>query len=174
SGTYERHRVIRWKWTRLEAHASGPGVVHSVETKTPPIGAREIKADQVPAVPQRHETMRLDVARGALAVLGGVREAQSLLVATGLRDDRERAGVDARRPAPGGWPERHIADRVDASARPGGQRARRRARSDASAGARAAGACASWYWPSLSFSPGARWPSRGAAGTARVSRRLAP
>src|SRR5205823_2017530 len=72
----ERYRIRRGQLSRLEAHPGGAQIVHAIHTKTAPVVATEVVCNQVPAAPQRDQSVRLDVAHAALGVLCGITEAQ--------------------------------------------------------------------------------------------------
>ena len=88
-----------------------------VEPEGAPVVAIEVVGDEVPPMVEGHEPLWLDVPPGQVAAAGGVPEPQAFVVAAGLRDLRQRAGVDhgpARRAADG-----LAAERVHPAPQPG-------------------------------------------------------
>ena len=75
-----------------------------VEPEGAPVVAVEVVGDEVPPMVEGHESLWLDVPPGQVAAAGGVPEPQAFVVAAGLRDLRQGAGVDhgtARRASDG-------------------------------------------------------------------------
>ena len=72
---------------RLARGVAGPvaaGAADAVDAERPPVVAVEVEGDEVPAVAQRDQAVRLDVAPAGAVVAGAVVEAQPVLAAAGL------------------------------------------------------------------------------------------
>ena len=99
---YERGGIPSRKLSGPEPTSGAAEVSEAVEPEGSPVLAAQVKGDQVPASPERHEPVGLHAPFRCFAASARVRETHHFLVPTGLRHGGEQRGVDRRPGIPDG------------------------------------------------------------------------